>query len=1159
MSSTFHLRFLGPVQVEQDDEPLRGFRSRKALALLGYLVTQGQALPRERLADLFWEDQTESRGRANLSWVLNKLKALLPDCLETDRHNVQFQRADPYWLDLDAFDQLETRGETSALAEAVELYRGEFLEGLYLEGCAEFELWVLAERERWRQRVLRALETLVAHHSQRGEYEASLHFARRLLALEPWREATHRQVMRLLARSGQRGAALAQYEACRRILAAELGVEPALETTALYERIQAADSRRHDLPAQPTPFLGRKEELVEIAQLLDDPDCRLLTLLGPGGIGKTRLALQAGEAKREAFLEGVHFVPLVALGSGDFLVSAIADALQFSLSSSGDPQLQLLNYLRGKEVLLILDNFEHLLQRAELLGEILEKAPEVKLLVTSRERLNLRWEKCFEIAGLDYPSAMLPGKALQAYSAVQLFQQTARQVRQDFALSDQDRPAVARICQLTEGLPLGIELAAAWTGVYTCQEIAEEIERGLDFLATSLRDVPQRHRSIQATFEYSWRLLAPPEQDILMVLSVFRRGFQRKAAKEVTGATPMVLKSLVDKSLLRFLPSGRYEMHELLRQYVAEKLAALPKARNGARDRHCAYYTTFLGRQEDALTGADATAALAEVRAEIANVRGAWRWAVQGGRLEEIERGLNGLSRYYLLTGPFQEGERLIEGAVDCARAWVDQGDRPEREAREILSRLLVEQARFLNRQGMYQQAIVAAQEAIDLARISQALQSEAVGYLQWGHALGGQGEFKTAQIQLEQALALARATSLPYVEAEAVHFLGEILWSQGHYAEAKAYYEQSLYISRETGDPWVESDTLKSLGNTCLIQGDYVGAKANYEQALQIQHGIGSRLLEGQLLSNLALVSHHWGDYAEAKANYKQALRVCRELGNRQAEGYTLTNLGNACFEQGDYAQATTCLEQSLRICRETGNRPLEGLTLNSLGLVSTYQGDYAEARAYFDQTLCLSREIGDRRVEGQVLSSLGLLSHCQADDQAAGKYSQQSLHIAQEIGDRRLQGYALTRLGHALTGLGQLSEAANVYQAAVDTRRELKQHKLAIESLAGLALASLVQGELVHAQEQVEEILTHLETGNLDGTDEPCRVYLTCYRVLHAAQDPRAQEVLSAGYCLLQERAAKIGDEELRRSFLENVAAHRELLEEALKAGLGAPDAAL
>ena len=241
MEPTFRLRLLGPVQVERDGQPLRGFESRKALALLGCLAVHDRPLPREHLVDLLWENHSEARGRANLSWVLHKISTLLPGCLEADRHSVQFHRGAPYWLDTATFEELRAQDEPTSLTAAVALYRGEFLDGLYLHACAEFEIWLVTERERWRQRVAGVLGELVTHHSRRGEYRPGLRFARRLLALEPWREETHRQVMQLLAYSGQRAAALLQYETCRRILAEELGVEPAAGTTRLYEHIRDGD------------------------------------------------------------------------------------------------------------------------------------------------------------------------------------------------------------------------------------------------------------------------------------------------------------------------------------------------------------------------------------------------------------------------------------------------------------------------------------------------------------------------------------------------------------------------------------------------------------------------------------------------------------------------------------------------------------------------------------------------------------------------------------------------------------------------------------------------------------------------------------------------------------------------------------------------------
>ncbi|MFB0537259.1 MAG: BTAD domain-containing putative transcriptional regulator [Anaerolineae bacterium] len=331
MEGILRLRLLGPVQVKQDGEPVRGFESRKALALLGYLALQGQPVPREHLVDLLWGDKTESRGRANLSWVLNRISTLLPGCLQADCHTIQFEREAAWWLAIIAFEELEAQGDAASLAAAVELYRGELLEGLYLAGCAEFEIWLVGERERWRQRVARVLEALVTHHSQRSEHQQGLRFARRLLTLEPWREETHRQAMRLLAWDGQRGAALAQYETCRRVLAEELGVEPAAETTQLYEQIRDGEleipvSLSH-VPAQPPPFLdaeapverpvfvARERELAQLDGFLDKAlarQGRVVFVTGDAGRGKTALIQEFARRAQAA-----HPDLVVASGHGN--------------------------------------------------------------------------------------------------------------------------------------------------------------------------------------------------------------------------------------------------------------------------------------------------------------------------------------------------------------------------------------------------------------------------------------------------------------------------------------------------------------------------------------------------------------------------------------------------------------------------------------------------------------------------------------------------------------------------------------------------------------------------------------------------------------------------------------------------------------------------
>jgi len=1069
------LRFLGTPQVERDGKPIEGFRSRKALALLGYLAVEKHPVPRSRLADLLWEGMEESRGRANLSWVVNRISLLIPECLVTDRHTVQLRRSPTCWLDIDELEAWEERTSTEALAAAVEQYRGAFLDGISLTGCAEFEIWLAGEREHWRRRAAQGLETLVARYSQRGAHETALRCSRRLLELEPWRERTHRSVMRLLARCGRHSAAMAQYESCRVLLAEALGVEPTQKTAGLYERIRRTrEAPRHNLPPQPMPVIGRDRETTELIRLLADPHCRLLTLLGPGGVGKTRVALEVASAKTDDFLEGVWFVPLSSVSSTQFLVSAIAEALSVSVSGQMNAQVALLNHLRGKEMMLILDGFEHLTDASSLLVEILQEAPEVKLLVTSLVSLNLSWEWRYQVEGLQYPiDPDTDAEGPQDYGAVALFYQAARRVNPRFSTTPAERQAVATICQLVEGMPLAIELAAAWVKTRTCDQIAREIQEDLGFLTSSLQDTPARHGSIRAAFEHSWRLLTPLERRTFMGLSVFRHGFSERAAGDVVGASEEMLESLVNKSLLRFARSDRYDVHNLLRQFAGEKLEGSPTAYAQARERHMAHYMAQLRSLERNPGHEQEIAVLTAMRPEMANIRAAWGWAAQEGRLHEIERSLGSLSRFYLLGGPYSEGESLIRGAVDHLEALeqsrTDGSETSAEDLKHGIARLRAEQARFLNREGRYDEAIYAARTAISLSSGSdgkgEAVRAEASAYLQWGRALLRQGAYAESEMQLNRALVLCGLLPLQRVKV----------------------------------------DCMRSLGNAYHGRGDYASASDCYQKALSISRELGDERSEGMLLASIGLAAHQQGLYGEARAYYERALALSRDRGDRWSESLALINLGYILDQHGAYAEAETRYRQCLEISQETH----------------------------------------DRQSESMALSCLGLLFHHRGDDQTASGFSERSVEIAQAIGARRVQGYALTRLGHSLLELGCVRAAKAAYRQAIDIRQELGARGRLLESRAGLVRALLAQDDLAEANREVEDILSKLPTSSLNDTDEPLRIRLTCYRALRASEDPRAASMIQEAHQRLQQRAASIADRDLRHSFLENVAAHREIAE--------------
>ncbi|MBI3161511.1 MAG: AAA family ATPase [Chloroflexi bacterium] len=490
-------------------------------------------------------------------------------------------------------------------------------------------------------------------------------------------------------RTGQVSAALAQYETCKKILEKELGVEPSLETTALYERIRSArQTAKHNIPATSTEFVGRGNELAQLRERLANPACRLVTLTGLGGAGKTRLAQEVARAYADMFINGAWMIQLAAVDS-DGLIPAIGDVFDFPFTK-GDAKKQLLNYLRQKELLLVMDNFEHLLESSAVVAEILQAAQEVKILVTSRERLDVNGEWVVELPGLESGSM----------GADQLFVQSAKRVRAEIQVGEQSQTAVADICRLVGGLPLGIEIAAAWIRSMTVEAIRDEIQKSLDFLASSRRDVPERQRSLRAVFESSWARLNEAEQKTFAALSIFRGGFTREAAEAVAGR----FDSLLDKSLVQ--RSGeRFELHEVTRQFAEEKLSAKKKARNA----HAAHFAKWASERAKW----NERASFAVMRDDFENVRAAWMWA--GGQKDAAS--LSGLAlftkRYLDIQGRYREGHDLMERALSHFGAVGDLKDLPSDAQGQTIAKLILYRALFLADMGKPDEVVPTLEECL--------------------------------------------------------------------------------------------------------------------------------------------------------------------------------------------------------------------------------------------------------------------------------------------------------------------------------------------------------------------------------------------------------------------------------------------------------------
>ena len=668
-----------------------------------------------------------------------------------------------------------------------------------------------------RQALAAGLEQVVGILHEQRDYEAAIPYAQRWLALDTLHEPTHRHLMHLYAQSGQYRAALRQYERCLQTLADELDVEPAAETTTLYQQIRNHKRNseaptqhfahrsvmpRHNLPVQTTPFIGRADELADLSHLLRESSIHLVTILGPGGIGKTRFAIQAAR-HLEKQQEHVYFAALAPVQTAEELIAAIASALRFTIHpDKRSVKEQLFDYLRQKEILLVLDNVEHLLDHIELINELLEAAPEVKVLATSRERLQLSGETVFVLNGMACQGWQSVEDAL-TYDAVQLFCQGAQRVQPDYLLIADDLVHIAQICTLVGGMPLGILLATAWVELLSPQEIAEEISQSLDILTTELRDVPERQRSLRAVFEHAWQRLGKDERIVLMRLTVFQGGFTYQAAHSVAGASLPTLRLLVEKSLLYRTTNARYTLHELLRHYAANKLAQETPHEDRVCYRHSRFYAHLLAHHVDELRIVCYPVTQVPLAADFENVRVAWNWALQQRHLDNLAGMVEGLGLFYQRLTRYQEGVSAFQTVIARLEAASDDYTKDARW-HIILAQAHLHLGALHYRMGARDRARVALAKSLRLlaspalatvdCRSIRAAALNALGNTQYGHV---------ARISYEQSLTLCCTTDNKWQEAQTRLGFGKAIlyYMLGTFEEAKRQILNALDIYRKLND----------------------------------------------------------------------------------------------------------------------------------------------------------------------------------------------------------------------------------------------------------------------------------------------------------------------------------------------------------------------
>lgn len=975
-----HLKIslLGPPALWLGAQPAPAFVYNKARALLFYLAVEAdRPHSRDALVNLLWPELPDTAARTNLRQALADLRRVLGEespirpLLLISQDSIQFNAGCDHDLDIVQFTRLLAACDAhkhrhvsrcalcaTRLAQAVETYRGEFLSGVHIGGAAPFEEWVLLKRESLHQQVNSALARLTEFYTRRNDYEQAIRYARHQLELDSWQEEVHQVLMQLYTASGQRSAALAQYEQCKRSLKQGLGVEPSPETRRLYAALRAGQlasahpdrpsdaivplsftgqplgspAVAYELPSLSTPLLGRERELADLGEWLADPAHRLITVFGPGGIGKTHMALAAAAGQALAFRDGAAFVPLAAITQAEFLAPAILAALHQPLQSRQTSLEQLRRYLRDKELLLVLDNYEQILPDVDLLIDLLHYAPGVTLLVTSRERLGAPAEWLYPLGGLGYPAGKWKG-SVESFAAIQLFVQRLRQFQLDFTLTNAAADTIARIAQLVEGMPLALELAAATTRELPLDRIADALEQGRWLKPARLRGLPERHLSVWRAFEQSWQLLSAPERHTFAHLSVFRGGFAGEAAQQIADATPTLLAALVDKSLLQNPYAGRYELHELLRHYAAEKLDTAGQTEEAQR-RHNTYFLTFAVRAEAHLSGAQQHHWLEQMELDHDNLRAALNHALTTDPSLALTLTM-ALAPFWRRRGNVAEGRHWMQAVL----AHITLAD-------PAYAKALMWAGAFARLQGDRATALAQLEESLHLFRERQNEDGAAHTLRELGWVYSSRDEALALQL-FEESLSIFRKLgdllSVAQLLTEMAHLAGSYL---GDYSLAKQYLQESLPLHQDVDDLHGASYALLALAGVADLEGDYIKSDALYQEALQMLQIMGAKADMGVALYSLAEAVWHRGDYERAYAYAQHSYQLHQE--NRiQGRGLAIVfhHLGLIEHFLHQQVEATAYLTESLRLCYAEQHTELAARCLAGLGGIAAYQGQASHA----------------------------------------------------------------------------------------------------------------------------------------------------------------------------------------------------------------------
>lgn len=979
MDYNLQITTLGEVAIKLDGKDLKGALTRKAEALFIYLACTGQVFPRETLAELFWNSEDLVSSLNSLRVALTQLRPFFNQYLKINRNEVYLNRQENFDLDINTLQKhLQQAAQLAAnppaamaeLEKAVSLYKGPFFQGWYLKNSAGFEHWQLAQQQYFQQLVFVALQELVNYNVRNGNYSLALKYIQAWLEIDPFNEDAHRQYMLALASSGQRHAALEYYARCEKLLLDELSITPSPATLELYWQIKdggfpmvplespslslatpmpvalisVAEAPpkiplSHNFPYPMTSLVAREAEVQRVRQLLDRPNLRLVTLTGAGGSGKTRLATEVALelSNGSEFKDGITFVPLSAYRNPNELVFGLAQALELK----PNPQVSLLeslkDHLRGQQHLLVIDNFEHLIEAAGVVSEILKVSPGLKALVTSRERLNIYGEQLFPVQPLAVPGDTDPDhlESLGANASVRLFVERIKAYRPDFELNAQNVSPVARICVRLEGLPLAIELAVARTNTLSFDTLLAQLDRRLQVLSGGPQDLETRQQTLRAALDWSYYLLSPALQKLLRFMSVIAGSCSREAAVQIfdfshelepgdpATAAPENLEllerlhSLVEKSLLQRLPGPDGETRFGLLQTISEY--AYERLREAQEDfelynRFALYFTHLAEWSGPNLNGPDTKAVSQRMDAEYTNILAALYWSDQHNFPLAV-RIVTALEPYWELKAYHQQARVYLEQLLERLPA----------EEGVLRAKVLTVASTIAWRQSDYPAAQRFCQEALEYYQARDNREGIAQIKFKLATILVQKGEIAQGERLLDESLAIFQEFSHVEGIAQCLSGLAAIYSERGLYDQALDYHGQSLALYRQLGNKRGIVVLLTNLGTVAARQQDFAAARRYYEESLLVLEELNNPLQRSITLNNLGLLAVSQHDYDTARTYYDQALALYEEVGQVYGQANVLIDQALVAYYQRNPVLALSHLARSFDIARKLDNTYLQ------------------------------------------------------------------------------------------------------------------------------------------------------------------------------------------------------------------------------------------